>query len=119
MQLTKQQQKMQELQNTVIAKCWEDDSFKANFLANPISAIKDLTGETLRTPDGKKLVVVDQTDNSMIYFNIPAMPDLDNLELTDEQLELVAGGIAPLIVFTYFAAAATVGGLIGDAFGND
>jgi hypothetical protein len=119
MQLKEQQrQKIQEVVNTVISKCWEDDSFKQEVLTDSTAAITKLTGEPFIVPEGKKFVAVDQTDENTIYLNIPPMPDLDSLELSDEALEQVAGGITPttIALFTYFAAAATVGGLLGEAW---
>ena len=111
-------QKMQEIINTVISKCWEDESFKNEVISNPVSAITNLTGEPFSVPEGKKFVAVDQTEENTIYLNIPPMPDLDSLELSDEALEQVAGGLTPttIALFTYFAAAATVGGLVGEAW---
>jgi hypothetical protein len=41
----------------------------------------------------KKIVVEDQTDESVIYLNIPAKVNIDDLTLTEEQLEQIAGGI--------------------------
>jgi len=113
-----QKQKMQEIINTVISKCWEDESFKKEVINDSVSAITKLTGEPFTIPAGKKFVAVDQTAENTIYLNIPPMPDLDSLELSDEALEQVAGGVTPttLVLFTYFAAAATVGGLVGEAW---
>jgi len=36
--------------------------------------------------------VVDQTNAKVVYFNIPAEPDISNLELGEHELEMVAGG---------------------------
>lgn len=38
------------------------------------------------------MVVSDQTDPNMMYLYIPPKPDFDDMELTNEQLEQVAGG---------------------------
>ncbi|MEA5461118.1 NHLP leader peptide family RiPP precursor [Arcicella sp. LKC2W] len=74
---------------TIINKCWEDDSFKHELVANPVQAIEKLSGKTLDLK-GKKLVVMDQTDPSTVYINVPVNPE--NMELTDAELEAVAGG---------------------------
>lgn len=37
-------------------------------------------------------MVVDQSSEDYIYLNIPRMPDIDNIELTEEELAQVAGG---------------------------
>ncbi len=121
MQLTQQQQQMQELQNTLVSKCWEEESFKQTLISDPMAAIKKLTGKTLKLAEGKTLVVVDQTTESNVYLNIPAIPNLDDIELSDEALEQVAGGITPgwLIIAGYFAVGATIGASVADWLGED
>ncbi|WP_229201935.1 hypothetical protein [Arsenicibacter rosenii] len=42
------------------------------------------------------MVVNDQTDKSKIYVNIPAEPEIESMELSEEQLEAVAGGGQPI-----------------------
>jgi len=51
-----------------------------------------------RTPKGKDIIVCDQSDNSKVYFNIPAEPDLDEVELSEDMLEKVSGGATPLLI---------------------
>jgi hypothetical protein len=91
MELTKEQKLFQ----TLVQKAWEDIDFKKELLANPVDAIENLTGKRVKVPEGKSLVVRDQTDKSVIYINIPAEPNMDDVELTEEQLEIVAGGGNP------------------------
>ncbi len=98
MKLSEKQQKSQEVMNNIITKCWKDKSFKQQLVANPVTTIEKFTGEQTDVPEGKELVVIDQTDDRYIYFNIPAEPKLDEMELTDEQLELVSGGILPFVI---------------------
>jgi len=94
MELTKEQKIAQH----VITEAWNNPSFKKELIASPFEAIQKLTGETITLPDGvDKLVVVDQTDPSCSYFNIPGPPNLDDFELTDAQLEAIAGGTPPVI----------------------
>ncbi|UKB83914.1 NHLP leader peptide family RiPP precursor [Chryseobacterium sp. MEBOG06] len=76
----------------IVQKVWDDAEFKKELLADPISAIEKLTGKKLNLPEGKTLVVRDQTDESTIYINIPAKVQID-AELNEEQLEAVSGGI--------------------------
>lgn len=104
---------------TVISKCWDDESFKNEFVSNPHATYKKVIGEELVLPAGKELKVVDQTNEHYMYFNIPGEPNLDELELTDEQLELVAGGVLPIILTIasawWIGGGATVGVGIGIA----
>ncbi|GAB3723865.1 TOMM propeptide domain-containing protein [Spirosoma lituiforme] len=74
---------------TIIDKCYEDESFKHELVANPVAAIEKLSGKPLELK-GKKVVVVDQTDPSTIFINIPA--NVEDMELSDAELEAVAGG---------------------------
>lgn len=85
----------QKLLQTVINKAWEDQSFKKSLIDNPVEAIENLIGERLQLPNDKKIIVRDQTDNSIVYINIPSEPNLEDLELDEKQLEAVAGGSLP------------------------
>ena len=105
-----QQNKGQALYNELIQKAWESASFKEQLVANPEAAIAEHLGkEVSASGNEKKLVVEDQTDESVIYLNIPAKPDLNDLELTDEELQMISGGDITLAV----GAAYVVGFAIG------
>ena len=78
----------------IVQKAWESPEFKNELTANPVAAIEKLTGKKMTLPEGKTLVVRDQTDESTVYINIPAKPEnTSDVELNEEQLELVAGGV--------------------------
>jgi len=89
MEFTKEQKLYQE----VVQKAWEDADFKARLIANPVEAIEKLTGQKLNIPEGKTFVVRDQTEESTVYINIPAKQEMVDVELNEEQLEAVAGGV--------------------------
>ena len=80
----------QKLYAEIVQKAQEDVQFKTELMANPVVAIEQLTGHKLNLPQDKTLVVRDQTDESTVYINIPKDPR--NMELTEEQMEAVAGG---------------------------
>ncbi|WP_461055898.1 NHLP leader peptide family RiPP precursor [Spirosoma arcticum] len=86
------EQRKQEIIEVVISKAWEDANFRKELITDPVQAIEKLTGVKVAVPEGKSLVFLDQTDKSKIYVNIPAEPEVENMELTEEQLEAVAGG---------------------------
>jgi ligand-binding sensor domain-containing protein len=91
MKYTKEQQeKGQELMKTLVEKAWESATFKDQLVKNPVATIESFTGNKMI--GDTKFVVEDQTNESIIYLNIPAQPNLDEMELSDEQLEMVAGG---------------------------
>ncbi len=73
MKYTQEQQKQgAELMKALVEKAWENASFKDQLVKNPTAAIEEFTGKGFTMPEGKKVVVEDQTDNSVIYLNIPA-----------------------------------------------
>ena len=84
--------KEQELFQKIVQKAWDDTSFMQELIANPIKAIEKLTGKPSNFPKNKTLVVRDQTDSSTVYINIPKQKNMDDVELTEDQLEIVAGG---------------------------
>ena len=84
----------QKLYAEIVQKAWENAEFKKELVANPIAAIEKHFGKKLNLPEGKTLVVRDQTDESTVYINIPSESEkVDDLELSESQLEAVAGGI--------------------------
>lgn len=92
MQYTEKQTSAQNFVRSVVEKCWEDTSFKNELIASPVATLEKYTNGSFSIAGDKNLVVTDQTDTTKMYFNIPAKPDFSNMELSDEQLELVAGG---------------------------
>ena len=84
----------QKLYAEIVQKAWEDSTFKEELVANPVAAIEKFTGKKMNLPEGKTIVVRDQTDESVVYINIPATQKKSvDVELNEEQLEAVAGGI--------------------------
>jgi hypothetical protein len=94
----------------VIERAWDDAQFKNELMANPVSTMEKFTGHKINLPVGKKLMVIDQTDESTVYFNIPKKLDVDELELTEEQLEMVAGGLTPTVILACIALGVTLYG---------
>ena len=104
---------------TVINKAWDDENYRQQLVSSPAQAIKSATGYDI--PADAKVVVLDQTDPSVMHINIPPKPNYDNMELSDEQLEVVAGGevwIATLIVSAAGAGSAVAGSKANDSGGG-
>lgn len=112
LQLAKAQQKGNELIYNLTSKCWEDESFKKELIANPIRTIENFIGKPLNIPKGTEIIVTELTDDDYVYYALPANPMKEDLELSEQQLELVAGGGTPF----YIAGCAIF--MAGVAIGN-
>lgn len=77
---------------SIIEKASADSAFKSKLINNPKAAIEALKGGSLNIPAGKRIVVTDQSDTNKVYINVPASTKVEDMQLSDEQLELVAGG---------------------------
>lgn len=83
----------QKIVSQVLNEAWSNPAFKEELIASPIEAIKKLTGFTFQLPEGvERFEVVDQTNPSVLHINIPAEPNMEDVELSEAQLEVVAGG---------------------------
>src|SRR5262245_29482057 len=82
------------------SKAWRDPDFMEELRTNPKAVIAKEYG--LQLPDSVELKVVEETPGT-IYLRIP--PNPSDLELSDDQLEMVAGG--------EFVVSATVIGITG------
>jgi hypothetical protein len=116
MKISQEHQKQGKLlHDKLIAKAWESASFKEQLINNPEDTIKNLADEKIVFPEANKLIVEDQTHIDTIYLNIPKKLNLNDFELTDEQLEVVSGGIVAatagvtLAVVGLFAAGVAIG----------
>ena len=97
MEFTAEKQRQgQELFQTLVQKSWESETFKNQLISNPEVTIESILGKSMTIPKGKSIIVEDQTDQNVIYLNIPGQVDMDEIELTEQQLELVAGGSTAL-----------------------
>lgn len=78
----------------LVERTYSDPVFKAEFIANPGAVIERETGLKIDFPERWHFTVIDRSDPFALYLDIPVNKDLieDELELTDEELELVAGG---------------------------
>lgn len=81
---------MQELQNTIAARTIKDDAFRQEFLSNPKGAIEKYSGQKL--PAEVNVHAHLQSRNN-VHFIIPDKKAIEaEVELTDEDLDKVAGG---------------------------
>ena len=85
-------QKTTKLIDSIVRKAWRNNVFKQELITNPLETIERLAGKKINIPEDKTIVVQDQSNSSVIYINIPAEPNMDDMELNEEQLEIIAGG---------------------------
>lgn len=69
--------------------CWKDEAIKENLIENP----KEVLEESLDNPYGIDIQVNDIEKSGKIVLNIFPKPEDANIELTEEELEIVAGGL--------------------------
>jgi hypothetical protein len=74
----------------VIAKAWKDEKFKKELLGNPKAVISKEFG--VRIPDNVNVKVLEEDANNL-YMILPMKVPGEG-ELSDEQLESVAGGMS-------------------------
>ena len=98
MKLNRNNNQAKELMLNLYNKSWEDRDFLSNLQTNPRNTIESFLNIKLELKNEEKIVVENQTDNDKIYLNIPRKVDLNDFQLTDEELEIVAGGIVGLTV---------------------
>jgi len=78
------------IESAIIAKAWSDDNFKQELLNDPKTAIAE--NFQMQIPDSIEVQVLEELPNTY-YFSIPVKPSVSaEGELSDEELEAVAGG---------------------------
>jgi hypothetical protein len=79
-----------DLEAKIIARAWSDEDFKARFLADPKAMFEEHLGTKL--PESLVMTAHEETADAL-HFVILAKPQIDLDELSDEDLEKVAGGV--------------------------
>ena len=100
-------ERMQEVKNEIAAKSVQDSDFRAALLSNPGATIEEEYGLEAGALSEIKMNVVVEESGSIV---VPIPADMSDAELTDEQLDQVAGGFAFSVALTVgvIAAGATV-----------
>ena len=93
MELSQKEKEGQEFLLSIYRKFWQDADFRIELTKDPIKALNKFTGMQAKLPEDKMVVVEDQTNPNHVYLNIPPQPNFDDIELNDDQLEMVAGGV--------------------------
>ncbi len=77
-----------ELEAKLVAQAWKDEAFKQELISNPKVVLERELGQKM--PESTDIQVLEETGNAF-YIVLPQKPSVD--ELSEEQLEAVAGGI--------------------------
>jgi hypothetical protein len=107
-QLEEAQQTVARGQARLLAKAWHDASFKQALLQNPKAVVEQEFGTALPAEVTMRVVAEDARTQ---YLVLP--PALSDLELSDEQLEQVAGGeflVASVAILLTVMASVSAGG---------
>ena len=93
-----------DLEAKIVKRCWEDDEFRNEFTSDPVAtAVKYLEMPANSLP---RIVVHEEPPGSW-HIVLPAKPDNVG-ELSEADLEKVAGGISPTVFVVASAAVATI-----------
>lgn len=84
-----------EYHKSIIEEAQNSESFKSNILANPKKAIAEKFPEIPKFENDVEIMVEDQSSSEYVYINIPRKVNFEDIVLSDEDLELVAGGATP------------------------
>jgi hypothetical protein len=88
-----------DIKDALVRTALKDEAFRESLLANPKFAVERALGTTL--PDRLKVVLLQETDDLM-YIVLPKdFPD-QNANLSDAELETIAGGFLSAENNTFF-----------------
>jgi hypothetical protein len=101
-----------DLETQLIEKCWKDPEFMKRVVSDPKGMLEQHVGQKL---PASLRIVIHEEDANTLHFTIPSAPR--NLsELSDEELEKVAGGtdiglgiVLTVAILTFGAAAGGLG----------
>jgi len=108
-----------DIEAKIVALAWQDDEFRRKFIADPKGQFEERLGT--RLPDSLKMTAHQETENSL-HFVIPAKPRASLDELSDDDLEKIAGGtdlvLLPIAVTVAITALTTMAVASGTGWGK-
>ena len=81
-----------ELNDSLVNEALVNVEFRQKLIDSPRITINNYANGEFFLSEETKVVVYDQSDTNFVYFNIPPKVDIDDIELTSNELEMVAGG---------------------------
>jgi hypothetical protein len=104
-----------ELEAKIVRRCWTNEEFRQEFLRDPKAAfVRHLGVPADQLPD----VVVHEEPPGAWHVVLPARPTNAG-ELSDAELEQVAGGITPVVAMVTMWTALGAGTIAGAVTGQD
>lgn len=94
----------QSIEQEIRVKSLKDTEFRQQLLADPKSAIEAAMG--INIPENLEIKVMEESASHLILTVPPALPENTN-DLSEEQLQAVAGGATPAAAATVVAGAIT------------
>ncbi len=77
-----------EMEAALVKKCWQEPEFRKQVVADPKGMFEKATGQKL---PGDFKIFIHEEDRNTFHLSIPPAPK-DASELSDDELERVAGG---------------------------
>jgi hypothetical protein len=102
-----------DVEEKIVALAWKDDAFRKAFLADPKKQFEERL--EIKLPASLRITAHAEDENHL-YFVIPAKPGANLSELSDDDLEKVAGGVDVLV--TGLVVAGAIGLAVGGAAGG-
>jgi hypothetical protein len=84
-----QAQTRKDIESHIIAKAWKNEAFKQELLTNSKAVINKEFG--IELPDELNVSVYEENPTSL-YFVLPLRPQTEGQEVSQEELESIAGG---------------------------
>jgi len=94
-----------QLETNLIEKCWKEPEFREKVLKDPKGMLEAFLGKSL--PSDFK-VVIHQEDANTLHLALPPAPS-NVTELSDDELERVAGGTELVVATMILGFTAVVG----------
>jgi hypothetical protein len=77
----------------IVARAWQDDAFRQRLVGSPNAVFEEYG---ISVPSGVTIRMLENTSD-LYYLALPARP----VELNDEMLDQVAGGVSPACSFPF------------------